>query len=161
MSWTTFVDVFHSDFWLTILGGSLVSGLVIFVLFRHETNINLSTSLSIVCLSFLALNIPEYPKRIPGRIFTFNILILGALTYWSYNAILVSLVTVDKFSYPITKLEDLLEDSSYHLLVEAGSAYVDYFKLASEETNPVAKALWDKVVECIGKDVVRKMMILC
>ena len=148
LSWTTFLDVFDKDFWIALASGIVCCSIAMYFLFRAvilEPNIDLNTSFALVTLSFLALNIPKYPNRAPGRIFVLNILLLGAITYWSYNAILVSLVTVEKFTFPIQSLEDLAANPAYKLYMEGGTAYVDYFKLATEESNKVAKQIWDQV----------------
>ena len=65
-------------------------------------------SISSVLLALGALGISEDPKRISARWLFFSICLFGAIVYWSYNAILVSLLTVDFFVLPIQTLNDLL-----------------------------------------------------
>jgi uncharacterized membrane protein YoaK (UPF0700 family) len=40
-----------------------------------------------------------------GRIFIFTVLITGAVVFWSYNAGLVSFLTVELFTFPITSFK--------------------------------------------------------
>jgi hypothetical protein len=58
-----------------------------------------------VFLSIIVQSIPIDPKRIPGKVFIFTLCMTGALIFYSYNAGLVSLLSVETFWYPITSME--------------------------------------------------------
>ena len=95
-----------------------------------ETTINFGTSIATVFLSFMALEIPVEPNRVPGRALVLTVCISGALVFWSYNAGLVSLLTVDNIQFPVKSMKDLAEKSQYNLIIQKGTAYEDYFKNA-------------------------------
>ena len=104
VSWSTFVEVFAIDFWIALtltFVGLTILFFVIFLFVRSETTISIGTSVSTVFLSFLALGIPVNPTRIPGRTLVLSVSLSGAIVFWSYNAGLVSLLTVDTIFYPI------------------------------------------------------------
>ena len=70
VSWTTFVEVFYWDF-NAVLGacfiGLSVVFYVIFLFVNGETTIGFDTSFATVFLSFVGLEIPVDPNRLPGK----------------------------------------------------------------------------------------------
>lgn len=104
VSWTTFVDVFAIEFSMALVGLFVGLTLIFYIIFwfvNNETTIGLGKSVSTVFLSFLALSIPVEPNRVPGRVLVFSVCLSGAVVFWSYNAGLVSLLTVDTIVFPI------------------------------------------------------------
>ena len=143
--WTTFINCFDKLFWIAvfIVFIGTAAGLHILKKFvRKEPNTDVGTSFGTVMCAFTALSIPTYPMRNPGRILIITILTTGALLFWRYNAVLVSQLSVQISSYPISSMKDLVGNSDYKLIVEDGSASGDYFQQATLESNPVSHALW-------------------
>ena len=124
-SWTTFVAVFADDYWIglcSVTAGLSVVFFIIFLFINSETTIDAGTSVSTVCLSLVALEIPVDPKKVPGRILVFTVtLIFGALNFWAYNAGLVSLLTAETLVFPIRSMKDLAENSNYNLILQSGN----------------------------------------
>jgi hypothetical protein len=58
-----------------------------------------------VFYSWIGKEIPVNPTRTSGRIIIFSTCITGALLIWSYNAGLVSYLTVETIIFPITNLQ--------------------------------------------------------
>ena len=56
---------------------------------------------------------------------------------------MTSHLTVEQHTSPIQGLQDILQDSNYNLMVLGGTADESYFSEATEDSNPVAKALWN------------------
>eukprot|EP00094_Tigriopus_californicus_P013717 TCALIF_13274-PA protein Name:"Similar to KBP Probable glutamate receptor (Anas platyrhynchos)" AED:0.23 eAED:0.24 QI:0/0/0/0.25/1/1/4/0/354 len=146
-AWTTFVDVFDNTFWTAMGVAFVITTLSLYVLFlfvNRETTIGFNTSLAISFLAFLALSVPTSPRQVPGRILFLSVLVMGSLCFWSYNAGLVSLLTVEVITLPIQTLEDLVEKQDYQLILEGSTSYEDYFRLATLSSNPTAAQLWEK-----------------
>ena len=61
----------------------------------------------------MSLSIPVEARRIPSRCLILTVCLYGAFIYWSYNAGLVSLLTVENFHWPIKSLDDIVKDDSY------------------------------------------------
>ena len=92
----------------------------------------------------MALEIPVKPNKIPGRILILTVCLCGSLIFEAYNAGLISFLTTETYEFPIKNLEDLAEDSEFTLLIESGTANIDYFKSATMETNPAAAKIWSE-----------------
>ena len=92
----------------------------------------------------MALEIPVQPNKIPGRILILTVCLCGSLIFEAYNAGLISFLTTETYEFPIKNLEDLVEDSEFTLLIESGTANIDYFKSATMETNPAAAKIWSE-----------------
>lgn len=138
LSWSTFTRVFDTHFMLLLAASTVTLSLIFFIIFyfvNNETTIGPGLSVATVWLGLLALEIPVAPNRMPGRILVFTVSIYGALVFWAYNAGLVSLLTAETFVYPIKSMKDLAEKSNYKLLLQGGTAYVDYFRSASEVSD--------------------------
>ena len=91
----------------------------------------------------MALEIPVDPNRVPGRTLTFTVCISGALIFWSYNAGLVSLLTVDNIQFPIKTMKDLAEKSTYNLIIQKGTAYEDFFRNSPRDS--IEGQIWARV----------------
>ena len=125
-SWTTFIDVFDNNFWMSlsaVTAGISILFYVIFLFVDGESTIDVGTSVSTVVLSLVALEIPVDPSRVPGRILVFTVtLVYGALNFWAYNAGLVSYLTVENLVFPIKSMKDLAEKSDYNLILQSGNS---------------------------------------
>lgn len=146
-AWTTFVDVFDNTFWTAMGIAFVITTLSLYILFlfvNRETTIGFNTSLAISFLAFLALSVPTAPQQVPGRVLFLSVLVMGSLCFWSYNAGLVSLLTVEVVNLPIQTLEDLLDKQEYQLVLEGSTSYEDYFRFATLSSNPTAAQLWEK-----------------
>lgn len=83
----------------------------------------------------MSLSIPVEARRMPSRVLIFTVCLYGAFIYWSYNAGLVSLLTVENFYWPIKSLEDIVNDDAYR-----------YFKLAYSSLGTVWKLMCKSVI---------------
>ena len=61
----------------------------------------MADSLATVFYSFIGLDIPINPIKTSNRILVMSICLTGGLLFWSYSAGLVSVLTIEKFDYPI------------------------------------------------------------
>jgi hypothetical protein len=59
------------------------------------------SSLGIVFSSFIGIGTNADPRSVSNRILFISIYITGALLFWSYSAVLVSFLTVEKNDFPI------------------------------------------------------------
>ena len=75
----------------------------------------------------------------------FFILTSGSLIFWSYNAGLVSILAVEIFTLPIRSIEELADKSQYRVLLQDGTANVDYFRRANPERHPLEAKIWREV----------------
>lgn len=148
--WTTFVDVFDPMFWTSALVTILCSAIFLSLLYNfapREQDIGVTNAIGMSLASFTALGVDNFPQRIPGRILVLSILITGSLCYWSYKGSLVSHLSVLIFTFPITSLEDVLHKEGYNLVIEDGTAYIDFFQAATKEENRVAHELWNSRIQ--------------
>ena len=70
-------------------------------IFQVHLTSSYSTAFETVYFSFLAQDIPIYPRGIPGRVLILTTCVTGALLFWSYSASLVSFLTFEKIDFPI------------------------------------------------------------
>ena len=105
---TTFVEVFATLFWIVFVFVTfcfLIFGLFSFKFVHDEVPVENKDISGIVFLSLLAKEIWISPKRLPGKIFILTLGLTGAIISYSYNAGLVSLLSVEIFWYPIKSIE--------------------------------------------------------
>ncbi len=105
---TTFVEVFATLFWIVFLFVTicfLIFGLFSFTYVQDEVPVGGKDISAIVFLSLLAKEIGISPKKIPGKIFILTLGLTGAIISYSYNAGLVSFLSVEIFWYPIKSIE--------------------------------------------------------
>ena len=70
VSWTTFVEVFDIYFWAVFTAIFIFLTILFYLIFlfvNGETTIGFGTSFVTVFLSFVALEIPVDPNRLPGE----------------------------------------------------------------------------------------------
>jgi hypothetical protein len=88
------------------------------------------------------------PHRLTTRILVMAICLFGALNFWSYNAGLVSLLTVEVFNVPINQLKDLLEKPQYQIMVVKSTSHEGYFKETSKTSSDhVAYDIWTNMIK--------------
>ena len=104
----------------------------------------LNNSLAIVIRPIGALGIDNDVKKPSYRIIIFSICAFGTLVYWSYCAILTSLLTVSDTPLTINKLDDMLGHSQYKLYYLTGTSEINYFSEATKVTNPVAAQIYEE-----------------
>ena len=102
----------------------------------------LNSSLAIVIRPIGALGIDNDVKKSSYRIIIFSVCFFGTLVYWSYCAVLTSLLTVSDTPLTINKLEDIEGHKRYKLYYQTGTAAFNYFSQANELTNPVAYQIY-------------------
>ena len=62
---------------------------------------SITNSSGVVLFSFIGLGTDADPKRVPSRILFISIYVTGAALFWSYSAVLVSFLTIEKNDFPI------------------------------------------------------------
>ena len=97
-----------------------------------------NASLAVVVRPIGSLGIDNDVKKPSSRIIIFSVCFFGSLVYWSYCAVLTSLLTVSDTPLTINKLDDILGHSRYELYYMTGTAAYNYFSKANKTTNPVA-----------------------
>ena len=102
----------------------------------------LNSSLAIVIRPIGALGIDNDVKKSSYRIIIFSVCFFGTLVYWSYCAVLTSLLTVSDTPLTINKLEDIEGHKRYKLYYQTGTAAFNYFSQANELTNPAAYRIY-------------------
>ena len=102
----------------------------------------LNSSLAIVIRPIGALGIDNNVKKPSYRIIIFSVCFFGTLVYWSYCAVLTSLLTVSDRPLTIDKLDDIVGHKRYKLYIQKGTAAFNYFSQANELTNPAAYQIY-------------------
>ena len=106
-----------------------------------------NSSLAIVMLPIGALGIDNTDntvRTLSKRIIILFICLFGAMIYWSYCAILVSLLSVSDSRLAINSLEDMLGHKEYTLYILSGTVGYDYFSLATKNTNHLAYEIFEE-----------------
>ena len=104
----------------------------------------LNNSLAIVIRPIGALGIDNDVKKPSYRIIIFSVCFFGTLVYWSYCAVLTSLLTISDTPLKINKLDDILRHSQYKLYYQTGTSAFNYFSKANELSNPVASQIYSE-----------------
>ena len=89
-----------------------------------------------------SLGIDNNVRKLSNRIIILVICVFGSLVYWSYCAVLVSLLTVSENHLTIDKLEDMVGHSQFKLYYQTGTASYNYFSKAHDDTNRVAAQIF-------------------
>ena len=74
----------------------------------------------------------------------FSVCFFGTLVYWSYCAVLTSLLTISDTPLTINKLEDILGHGQYKLYYQTGTAAFNYFSKANNLSNPTAFQVYNE-----------------
>ena len=162
-SWTTFLDVFPSTYWLSIAISFICFSLFVafFLIVHHKITHQLrlsqgnyklrsvGTGLSAAFLSFSMQDIDiaedvSYVSPNSMRILFFTVCTCGMLNHLAYDAGLLSLLMVKKFYLPIENLEDVLSNSEYQLLVRRGTADESFFV---ESRDITSQKIWEKTLK--------------
>ena len=77
----------------------------LFSTLSYEPKLHFLESVSTVGLTLIGYSLYVTPNRVASRILILNVCITGAVAFWSYNAGLVSVLTVETFEYPIQSLQ--------------------------------------------------------
>ncbi len=85
-------------------------------------------------LTMGALSVSETAHKLSTRSLFLTVCLFGAMIYWSFNAILVSLLTVDLFVLPVNDFEELLQKPNYKLVLIQGDAFAQFFSMANTPT---------------------------
>ncbi len=56
---------------------------------------------------------------------------LGMMFWFSYSAMLISILTAKADKHPFSNLEELLHFTDYRIVTQSGSANIDVFKVIS------------------------------
>ena len=64
--------------------------------------------------------------------------------YWSYCAILVSLLTVSNNPLTVNRLEDMLDNNQFTLIYQEGTVAYNYFSKANYDTNGAAARIFEE-----------------
>ena len=109
---------------------------------------NIISALSVTLLTSMALDPFQTYKtqdkfQVTKRTILYVVCVFGMFIFYSYNAILISSLMVQEYKIPIKKLEDLLLNPSYKLLIFAGSSAETDLRGSN---NPIHKKIWEKVL---------------
>ena len=104
----------------------------------------LNHSFAIVIRPIGALGIDNDVKKPSYRIIIFSICFFGTLVYWSYCAVLTSLLTISDTPLTINKLDDMLGYSQFKLYYHNGTSAFNYFSKANKFTNPIASQIYEE-----------------
>ncbi len=148
LNWLTFIEVFTTWYWVSIFlsGILLVLALMVTTKWIARTN-RVHMAFVSVPLALVAYDIRQDPKKVTNRMLIFVICFWGALNFWTYNAGLVSFLTVEIFKPPINSLEDLLKQDNYQIMVVGSTSHEGYFKDTSKAADPVAYQLWNEMIK--------------
>ena len=102
----------------------------------------MSTSFATAMLPLGSLGIDNNVKTLSHRMLLLSICVFGSLVYWSYCAILVSLLTVSNNPLTVNRLEDMLDKSQFQLIYQEGTVAYNYFSKANRDTNWVAAGIF-------------------
>ena len=90
---------------LTITSVLLVGSLYyLFKVIKSEARIQILESCSVICLCLIGYSVFVKPRKMPGQILILNVCVTEAIAFWSYNAGLVSFLTVETYEYPVQTL---------------------------------------------------------
>ena len=155
-SWETFVDVFDGDYWFALIGLSVLTSCICcfhFLVGERDSGVskcisNFGSGVSFVCLAFSSQDtyIVEKisnPSAKSAKILFFTVCLFGMMNHTMYCGKLISFLLVKDTPLPINSLEDILRHPEYQLMVQAGSAEEDYFKLSTDWPQ---NEIWNKTM---------------
>ena len=102
----------------------------------------MSTSFATAMLPLGSLGIDNNVKTISQRMLILSICVFGSLVYWSYCAILVSLLTVSNNPLTVNRLEDMIGNAKFKLIYQEDTAAYMFFSKATEDTNQAAARIF-------------------
>lgn len=102
----------------------------------------MSTSIATAMLPLGALGIDNNVITLSHRMLLLSICVFGSLVYWSYCAILVSLLTVSNNPLTVNRLDDMIGNAHFKLIYQEGTVAYSYFSKADEDTNEVAARIY-------------------
>ena len=129
MHWTVYTEVFTNEFWIVILASICVLTLSLIFLSKIVKNnlVSISDILSFIFTSFIGREIKPIEMKPSGKILTICILLWGFLISCSYNANLVSVLTVSKVT-PISSIEELIKSGKYSFLARRTGATTEFLR---------------------------------
>merc|ERR1719242_2272549 len=113
--------------------------------YEHD-DYSLSDSYSIVYRSLLKMGLSNTPKNLRKRIAFFSVLFGGMVTYYLWEAMLISYFSSPKTSLPFDSLQGFLSHSDKKLMVVKGTAYEYYFRNAAND-DLVRQKIWKERME--------------
>lgn len=162
-SWTTYVDVFSLNYWITLIIVFFVMSLILFFGFyvadRYKTNQNpigaktishtILSAFSATLLSvgaqdvYLAYNV-SFTSFKSTRFILLVTCFFGMINYYVYNGALISTLMVHNYALPIKELSDFSRNSEYKLLVPGNGAERMYLEYSFD---PLHQNLWKKTLK--------------
>lgn len=154
-SWTTFLDVFSLTYWFLLI--SMVACLLLVLLFffqngKENTSCTTTTFLGDIAASLLTVllslgtydifndRIRQFYSRNSFKILIFVICFFGWLIKEVYIGGLISSLIDQRHESKINKLEDILTNPGYQLILRKGTASVQYFENSETWTH---KQIWE------------------
>ena len=129
---------FSREVWLTVLGSLFLVSFTLYIFgFLGKTsnnqleNIGSCFYFSFAC--FLAQGPETYPKSFPARIATVSWWFLSLAVLTIYTSSLTSMLTVNRVTLPLKKIEDLLDYPDFHYAIAPGQAGELTFKNSTYE----------------------------
>ena len=146
-SWGTYFEVFDTLIWISIFIMALIVSCLGSILFVNKEVkcggckyiYNFGSAFAFFWGTFSVGAISQgVAKKIINatgkslRIFVLVISVFGMTIFYHYEGKLISFVISREVILPINNLEDILQHPKYQLMVQAGSAEEDYFKLSTQ-----------------------------
>lgn len=164
-AWKAFFDVFELPLWLASLGLFGFIGVVLYWTFRsgaprpgeEQQPVSLPSAIASSMATMVVLPICRDPINGPGRIVLLTTLLAGYTLFTAYNAGLVSQLAVKSTTYPITSLEDLVDNPEFSLVLLYGAFFRDYFNGATQKSDRTAHILWQRMMQAPEKSLLRTM----
>ena len=162
-SWTTYIDVFSLNYWITLVMAFFVMSMILFFGFyvadRYKTNQNsmqskntfhtMLSAFSATLLSvgaqdvYLSYNITSTSFK-STRVILLVTCFFGMINYYVYNGALISTLMVHNYALPIKELSDFSKHPEYKLLVPGNGAERMYLEYSFD---PLHQNLWKKTLE--------------
>ena len=162
-SWTTYLDVFHPSYWLSLAISFICFSLCIalFLIVHYKVtrglraaynnykleSVGTGISAALLSLAMQDVDIAEdisYVSPTSMRMLFFTVCTCGMFNRLAYDAGLTSLLMVKKFDVPIENLNDILSNPEYQLLVRRGTADESFFV---DSQDWISQRIWAKTLK--------------
>jgi len=160
-TWNTFISILSYPYWISIVATMILGSGVLFLFIwvfgitQHENKSSkIATVLSdidaAVCINCLALGQQDVNlahKHLDStssasvRTAVLVICLFGMLSYFIYNAGMISFLMVQHYEMPINMLGDILNKPEYQLLIMGNSSDESYF---ADTTSIMYREIWSK-----------------
>ena len=139
-SWTTFIEPFHFSLWFSLFGLIIILQLTLLSTYYlgvektlNPDSFTIKNALFTVWGSCIYQGSTFDPKSLASKIVFWINFVFGVVVVTSYSAQLISFLSVQKFSYPFTKMEEIF-DTEFTIGTRKGTAEHDSFRRSPKGT---------------------------